>query len=192
MRSSARSQNCFFHKCRFLLSGARHRNWRSSSSFLGLRGTNKSTSCQAHSRIPTSPSCISHRQTMALSRCADDVLLSIASHIHHDPQPASYDIDFEARRRKFQPLVLVCRRLHAVYTPLLYRTLSLKHERNTWPAAHKPAWLQQSPERRVMDALCRTLQQVPALCLCTYFLEVRWDGHDDTAGSCLGARGGYR
>ncbi|MCJ1377001.1 hypothetical protein MMC17_000091 [Xylographa soralifera] len=118
---------------------------------------------------------------MALSQCAEDVLLSIASYIHYDPQPASYEIDFEERRRIFRPLVLVCRRWNAIYTPLLYRTLCLKHEKNTWPAKYEQEWLQQNRDRRVMDALCRTLQLAPALCLCIYYLEVTWERHDDTS-----------
>ncbi|MCJ1281546.1 hypothetical protein MMC26_000866 [Xylographa opegraphella] len=119
---------------------------------------------------------------MALSQCNEDVLLTIASYLHHDLQPISYDMDFEERRRVFHPLVLVCRRLSVIYTPLLYRTLSIRYDRNTWPAKDKQRWLQQNPDRRIMDALFQTLHQVPARRFCTCFLEVSWGLNSDNPG----------
>ena len=119
---------------------------------------------------------------MILSRCPEDLLLSFASCIYHNPQPASYDADFEERRRIYRPLVLVCRHLNVVFTPMLYRTLCLKHESNTWPAEYRNLWLQLSRDRRVMAALYRTLRDAPALRRHTYFLEVSSERRDDTYG----------
>lgn len=120
---------------------------------------------------------------MTLLICPDDVLLNIASYIYSNLHPEAYCADFEFRRRIFGNLVLVCRRFHALFTRLLYRTLCIVHEKNNGPAEYEKRWLQQIPRRRSMAALFRSLNASPALCHYTQFLEISWDEYDDSPGT---------
>ena len=119
---------------------------------------------------------------MALVECPDDVLLNIVSYVYSDLCPIAYIVDFENRRQIFSKLVLVCSRFYNLFTPLLYRTLCLFHEKNTWPAEYEEQWLKQDPRRRVMAALFRTLNLVPAFGRYTHFLEVSWERQDVSIG----------
>ena len=115
---------------------------------------------------------------MALANCLDEVLLSIATYIYSDLYPTTFIVDFENRGRIFGKLVLVCSRFYNLFTPLLYRTLCLVHEKITWPARYEEQWFRQNSSRRVTAALFRTLNTVPAFARYTHFLEVSWERQD--------------
>lgn len=119
---------------------------------------------------------------MALLICPDDVLLNIASHLYTNLHPTAYCADFESRRRIFGKLVQVCRRFHALYTRLLYRTLCIVLEDNNGPVKYEKQWLQRMPHRRSMVALFRSLSTSPALGYYTQFLEISWNQHDNSPG----------
>lgn len=119
---------------------------------------------------------------MSLLGCPDDVLLNIASYVYSDLHPKAYCVDFESRRRIFGTLVLVCRRFHALFTRLLYRTFCIVYERINGPAKYEHRWLQRNTRGRTAATLLQTLNAIPTLGHYTHFLEISWDECDNDSG----------